>query len=70
MTVTFTEEEYTVNEDDGTVEVCVEKDSDIAESFTVSLPTQDGSAEGEYSTSVMSDFVYSSAVQTLLFSWS
>ncbi len=53
MTVKFTEEEYTVNEEDGTVQVCVEKDSDIAESFTVSLPTQDGSAEGELNVSAM-----------------
>ncbi len=53
MTVQFTEEEYTVNEGDGTVQVCVEKDSDIAESFTVSLPTQDGSAGGELGTSAV-----------------
>ncbi len=66
VTVKFTEEDYAVNEEGGPVEVCVVKDSDIAESFTVSLPSQDGSAEGEYSTSSMSDFVYSSAVQTLL----
>ncbi len=53
VTVKFTEEEFTVNEEGGPVEVCVEKDSGIAESFTVSLPTQDGSAEGEWSTSAV-----------------
>ncbi len=47
MTVRFTEPVYTVAENGGTAVVCVEKDKEIAERFTVSLPTQEGTASGE-----------------------
>ena len=50
MTVKFVEPVYNVNEDMGPAQVCVDKDKKIAESFTVTLTPQDGTAvEGNQS---------------------
>ena len=44
VTVKFVEPVYNVNEDMGPAQVCMEKDKDIAESFTVTLTPQDRTA--------------------------
>ena len=50
LSVRLAEEEYTVNEDDGTVTICVERIGQSADDITVTIRSQESmppDAEGE-----------------------